>query len=284
MIDCKYGKVFHRIRQDKGASLATAAAGIMSKQGLSAFENGKSMITLDKFFKLINQLNIDINEYIACITEQHLPKNNLNRLVMAYRRQDQHFLRQMQVKFKQWYAVYHREHDLHLMIVIKVLLKELGQQVNITTAEINTIHDYLLRVDQWGIYELRIFECTLTLFDDFQITLLSRTALTAGKAYDAIYCEPRKEICQLLFSLIERLLKLNQVKTAAVYLKVVRSELQVEDIQSWFLYRYYAGIVTYRLGQTQAKKAAVNTARLLAYLGNRNLAKHYLTHLADCGV
>lgn len=143
MIDCKYGKVFHRIRQDKGASLATAAAGIMSKQGLSAFENGKSMITLDKFFKLINQLNIDINEYIACITEQHLPKNNLNRLVMAYRRQDQHFLRQMQVKFKQWYAVYHREHDLHLMIVIKVLLKELGQQVNITTAEINTIHPEL---------------------------------------------------------------------------------------------------------------------------------------------
>lgn len=284
MIDCRYGKVFRKIRQDKGASLATAATGIMSKQGLSAFENGKTMITLDKFFQLINQLNIDINEYIACIDARHLPKNTLNQLILAYHKENQHFLREMQAKFSQWYSTYHWDHDLHLMIVVKVLLRKLGQQVQITTTEISAIHDYLLQVDHWGIYELRIFECTLTLFDDCQIALLSSTALTASKAYDDIYCESHKEICQLLFSLIERLLQLNQVKTAAAYLKIVRNELGAEDIQPWFLYRYYEGIVTYRLGQTQAKKVSVNTARLLAYLGNRPLAKHYLTHLADCGV
>lgn len=59
----KIGKLFRELRQDKGLSLAQASDKILSPSQLSHFERGDGDITTDRFFALIQNIDISIAEF-----------------------------------------------------------------------------------------------------------------------------------------------------------------------------------------------------------------------------
>ena len=53
------GRQFKLLRRERGLTLKMAAHGILSVSSLSKFENGTSQLAADRFFLLLDQLNLD---------------------------------------------------------------------------------------------------------------------------------------------------------------------------------------------------------------------------------
>ncbi|WP_302803736.1 helix-turn-helix domain-containing protein [Schleiferilactobacillus harbinensis] len=72
-LDSRYGIVVREMRQDRNLTINYVASGIMSVSGLSRFERGEVMTTLENLVKLLNRMNINMTEYLYRVNRHLWP-------------------------------------------------------------------------------------------------------------------------------------------------------------------------------------------------------------------
>ena len=75
-----HGEFIKKIRQEKHLTQKELAAGILSKNFLSKFERGESKITSEIFLKLLERLNVSLDEFEQLVTAKHSQKDFLQKL------------------------------------------------------------------------------------------------------------------------------------------------------------------------------------------------------------
>ena len=80
-----YGETFRKLRKERGFTLKSVSENIISYSYLSKFENGTSDITLSNFIRLLERLNITLDEFLY-FNEAQIPSyiQLLNKLVKPY--------------------------------------------------------------------------------------------------------------------------------------------------------------------------------------------------------
>lgn len=186
-----FGETIQEIRKSKNMTLKEAAGDSLSVSQLSRFENGKSMIPVDLFYEVLDNLNTTSEEFafihqpeqntaIAQIFEKIERFNNSNQLDKLRDLRDE--VQAMNPRVYSW--------EQFLIYFIESILEahELRDQdqENFERQSFKAqqpVLDYLMQVENWGEMELRLYALFGFILDIETTHFLMRTALKKSKQY-----------------------------------------------------------------------------------------------------
>lgn len=179
-----YGETFRQLRKERGFTLKLISKNIISYSYLSKFENGESDITLSNFIRLLERLNITLDEFLY-FNEAQIPSyvQLLNKLIKPYAENDigdlmKHYDDEL-VLYQQTNISYHNCNR----IMIAALIKDLDSNFNIDQVDIDFYVDYLFSCSYWSTYEVSLFGNALFLFTEESLLLLVKEVKTRLNEY-----------------------------------------------------------------------------------------------------
>lgn len=180
------GETLRQIRKSKGLKLKDLAINGVSATFISKVERNESNIGLNKFEALLNGLHVSYDEfkylqnnYSQNSQEEFLEKlnnfvidENLYGIQRLYEGEKVLTPENSPEKSSHFYNM-----TLALCLMRKIQGKRLPQK------DTKFLVKYLLSIDSWGVYELRLFNNAMFIFDHASLMALTQIAIDRSKYY-----------------------------------------------------------------------------------------------------
>lgn len=172
------GSAFKQARLDKNMRQKEVAKGILSVPQLSKFENNKSQITADKFFLLLDRINVTTTEFQVVYLNNELYNQSsiIKNIADAYYQGNILHLQSLLRDQIKLYEIFGSLRFYHNQIWIQQFIRGL-QNLPYDHTEVSKIYHYLTNVENWGSYEIVLFSNLSFAFNLTQLKQLSRTAI-----------------------------------------------------------------------------------------------------------
>lgn len=179
-----YGETIKRIRKSKSMTLKEVAGDALSVSQLSRFENGKSIIPVNHFYTILNNLNTTTEEFqffLGQKQDRHLLKlfEEIEQLVREENLEELGQLKK-ELKLKQP-AIYSWDQFLIYFIDAIFYIYE-GEE----RSSYQPVLNYLMQVEDWGEMELRLYALFGFVFEVETTHFLMYTALKRSRRYIAV--------------------------------------------------------------------------------------------------
>ncbi|WP_320163437.1 helix-turn-helix domain-containing protein [uncultured Trichococcus sp.] len=197
------GEAIGAIRKNKNLKSKDIYKGILSRPAISRFEKGHSDTTAEKFFQILDNLNLSLEEF------HFLSNNKANTDAMmistyseAYYAKDLLRLAALEEKAKNRFEETSKIKYLHHASIIHLLQCNISE-LPFPHKELAVIKDYLFQCETWHYYELVLFTNSLDFFPE--------------DVLDAVYARAKEKMTEFnrmksyqneLFSLISNILVL----------------------------------------------------------------------------
>lgn len=273
----EYGAYFKELRTAKGFTLRQTAEGIISYQFLSNFENGVSNISLYNFTRLLNRINVTVNEFFSettDLTDYFLEEfgHKVTRLGYAKniinQKQFLETLKRKQQETKE--AKY-----LHLYIVAEVFFARTSgnyQETAQLEIQIQTLRQYLLETETWTNYELYLFSHASFIFNHEEIKAIYKTRYLRIKKIRKTQYEHNRYADEFLISIINHFTNtgyLNEAKEAlTLYQEYAERDPQIQAYMSNSFYRYVEAKLTISLGNPDGLEKMARLLNSLYFIGD----------------
>lgn len=180
-----YGTIFKELRLNKGYSIKEISDTEVSKATISKFEHGAAMISIDKFFRLLSNINVSPGEFTLYVEERlDIPysfssatnnfsafqdkQKNLVKVEKTIKRLEDQIQKFPERKFL-------RIQIINLKAIISQAIPDYKDKIDARDRQV--IKQHLLVTKNWNDFELRIYCSTIHLFDLPTIELLTHKLL-----------------------------------------------------------------------------------------------------------
>lgn len=176
-----YGKTIKEIRKGKNMTLKEAAGESLSASQLSRFENEKSIIPVDLFYEVLDNLNSTTEEF------NYIKDQKENNKILELLKKVEHYnnnemfddLKTLKAEIKNSRpGIYSWERFIIYFIDSILAIYEDKE----STAK-QAVLEYLMQVENWGEMELRLYAMFGFVLDVETTYVLMRTALKRSKQY-----------------------------------------------------------------------------------------------------
>ena len=271
------GEVFREFRTNRNISLKQIADNTVSASQISRFERGESDISLTRFLKVLQNMHVEMNEFMAAVHgyEQTETISFMSQLIpLEYKRDKAGFQRlfdEQKEKFEKKPSVY----QYHLnMILAQSFICKCDDSVPFPKEYMDEVTDYLFTVEEWKIYEL-ILIGNMYLFMD--IPLLHKmgqeiiTNHSRNKANKGL-------VLITLLNIWETCIHRNELEIAAYYKDSILPLLANETLlYERNLYLFLLGLYHYIQGEKESGIKEMDQAiQIYEWLGCTNLARNYI--------
>lgn len=208
------GKTFRKLRKERGHTLKTMSEGIVSFSYLSKFEQGKSDITLSTLIKLLQRLNISINEFLffnkIIITEYNqlfkkvsivYSKNNIPKLL--------EFSEDELSLYHETGNPYHKCNA----IMILAIVYDIDESYGVSAEDKEFLIDYLVNCTYWSKYEVSLFGNAHAIFSASSLLVLLKEIEKRADDYK-IKNQNVRELIMVLENVCLSLLRAGKVEEA----------------------------------------------------------------------
>lgn len=226
-----YGTIFKELRLNKGYSIKEISDNEVSSSTISKFEHGTAMISIDKFFRILSNINVSPNEFFLYIEERTEIPYSFSSIVTHFSdfkdKKDIIASERILEKLKKLLIQYPDRKFLRIQIVnIKAVLSQNlpDSKRNIDNKDIQLIKQHLLSTKNWNEFEIRIYCNTIHLFEMESIELLTNTLLSPLN-YKIITPKLKWLLSIALVNLTHALLLNNKIlsnKGSAYFEKIIR--------------------------------------------------------------
>ena len=246
---CMYenlGVAFSKIRYEKKISVKDIVRNNkLSESQYYRFVKQESDIGLTKFLNLLENLNVQFEEFIYLLPES---KNDLQHSMMtiseAFNRQDHEKLKELESAFSTTYLATKKIKYLHLSIICECLYMRITRDFS-TPPRVHHVIEYLQNVDNWHHYELVLFSNTFFAFDladTLSLLLIAKKKSEALKDYHPYI----KESIRLYSNIAIHLLEMKNFKLALVAIKELEQiEVGEEHIYEKILLKFWKQLSIY---------------------------------------
>lgn len=226
------GKTFSNLRSGKKIPVKSIINdGILSESQYYRFINQDSDIGLTKFMKLLDNLNIQFEEFFSLLPESKEDLTHImSQISTFFNQQNGTELKYLNILLSKKYLSTKKIKYHHLSIICECLQMKLTQNFSHATRA-NQIVNYLKSVDNWTHYELVLFANTFFVFQLNDIALLLSIAKKKSKQFKN-YQPYTQESIRLHSNIIIYLL---EKKETDVALKTIQ-ELEQFKLKDDYLY------------------------------------------------
>lgn len=170
------GATFRFLRQSKNISLSAVADEFISKGMLSKFERNISDISANRFFHLLNKINVTPTEFF--FVHRRFETTSMSRLLQAMQKYViEGNNKQLHQLYLQEYQRFQKTDDLFNQlnaIMLACVLQSVDPQTTVSNEDIDTLIDYLFTCENWGQYELVLYGNALQAFPTATVIAFSK--------------------------------------------------------------------------------------------------------------
>ena len=212
-----FGAVLKDIRISKNFRLKDLSCNEISESTISRFENGVTKLSIDHFYTLLNRLGISFSEFEELVHCYYSKKECLfEELEHAVNSSDifllQELVDKIELKQKQEKSLC----NYHIKLIAEQQINRLAN-LPYNSSKCNELIKYLLSVDTWMEYELKIFYNSVFFMNTKTISLLYRVVIKKTRHFLKTETGTHRVIPLYLFNL-ELLLKNNLLDKAQFFI------------------------------------------------------------------
>lgn len=164
-----YGEVFRLFREAKGFTQKEAAGDDVSRGLLSDFEHGNHSISVDKFFNVLQNINVNAFEFQFAYNNYLESKDillfNLN-ISDAYLRPNITKLKNILKELEKAIAQTPNKKKFLLdKIAVESILSIIDPSYLIPINDIHFLKNYFLTIKEWGLFDVTLLGYCTTIFD-----------------------------------------------------------------------------------------------------------------------
>lgn len=278
------GVIFKSFRVGKNLSLAFVTKGIMSPAQLSKFERGSNDITTEKFFMILDRINITPEEFFLAKNNYSLSglEKDLTKIRRYY---GENNASKLKVLLAHELDKYHRSKLIYSKlnaICIKGYLNEVVplEGFSPTSQEKKLICDYLLSVDDWSYYEILLFSNCMKSINLYTSISLAKEMTKRVTFYQDLL-KHKRAIIQALINMLIICTEQSLFKESQYFKNVFSSLLKDESLlyeRNVFLFA--KGLLYFKLGENDHGISLMNTSLdVFKMLGCDNLFFNYKNYL-----
>lgn len=217
------GNLVKNIRTAKGLSLKEVSGDKISLSLISKFERGESEISINKFFVLLENMNITFEEFTGLIEKDY--PSRVNKLIKnASKSYFENNILALEKYKKNEIEKYNKSNNKNFLFnsfLFKSFILKFKEGY-FEENEIRELTDYLFGVENWGKYELFIFGNTLQAIDIRTLDLLAneliyKTTFFGNEEENYLYK------IQLLINISERFIFSNEIHLCQKYLNILKN-------------------------------------------------------------
>ncbi|WP_034298401.1 Rgg/GadR/MutR family transcriptional regulator, partial [Alkalibacterium sp. AK22] len=167
------GKIIKHLRVSKKLKSSNVYTGILSRPAVSRFEKGLSDTTSEKFFKILDNLNVSLDEFYF-IYNDYVQEDTLfflRRYSNFFNKNDLEGLHNLQISALQKYNLSGKIKYLHYSTLCSLTISSVSNSPT-NTEDLNILKNYLLECEEWTYYEVVLFTNSLDFFSEDLILLL----------------------------------------------------------------------------------------------------------------
>lgn len=263
-----YGELIRKIRLDKRQSLEEISDGIMSYSLLSKFERGETMLTIDKFFKILDKLNIGFDEFELMLNgyQDNPVKMFFSIIKYYYKNKDVCKLKEkMTDEMKEFKLSGDKKNKLNY-IVIYILLDSLEEEEEVPQAYLTELSDYLFSIEDWTQYELLLYSHSIEKLNIQIVLLFSKELLGKLEIYTE-NIELKKIVIKAILNTILKCLKYGFLEDAHFFMEAIEKVLTDDFLWEKSILYYIKGRYYMLIGDESTGKFMMDEAL--------NIMKHF---------
>ncbi|MBP3198197.1 MAG: helix-turn-helix domain-containing protein [Butyrivibrio sp.] len=270
------GTVLHEFRVSRKMSLKQIADDTVSVSQISRFERGESDISFYKFLRILENMHVEVNEFIDAARgydKTETIKFMGQMVPLEYKRDKAGFQRlfeEQREKYNKKPSVY----QYHLnMILVQGFICKCDDSIPFPKEYMEEVTDYLFTVEKWQIYEL-ILIGNLYLFID--ISLLHRMGQEIINRYSENGANKGLVIITLL-NIWETCIHREALEVAEYYKKCIYPLIADETmLYERNIYHFLLGMYLYKCGEKELGISKMEQAiQIYEWLGCDNLSRNY---------
>ncbi|QDK71524.1 Rgg/GadR/MutR family transcriptional regulator [Lactococcus protaetiae] len=282
-MDKKVGPTFLMLREAKNLTLKDVTAGEFSFSQQSKFERGETSLTVDKFFVILKNSKIYLDEFFDVYENYTMSEDYVfhKELGAAHREHDLN-------KIKKWLNYWSEKEKNEPQKKENVLNKMATSVALAQTAggipfkeEIQFLEHYLEAVSQWGRYELWLFSICQHYLDDGMLKYYGDTIFEKSSFYKNIHLN-QQMVLRTMLNLVDTWLCRRNLGQALIYINRVKTiGIGIEFFDEAITLRYHEGWYRYLQGDTSGKGVMLDCARDLEKYGYSKEATSLYQEIED---
>ncbi|KIL53494.1 hypothetical protein KP77_04700 [Jeotgalibacillus alimentarius] len=224
-----YGETVRAIRLSKSYSQFDVSSGAMHQASYSKFELGRIELTQQKFKRILDSLEMDLDEFMYIHHDYDFPpREKIIHLFNSQKFIETEALNQI-VSLAGNYLKAHDDRyieDLYHLSKGLILIKNEGS-FEPATAYAEKVWERLQKADTWYLHDFKLVAVILFLFPVKTAISITRFALQQSKKYDN-YPDYRKRFIPFKFNLVMLLMKEEMLEEANALNEETLEELRKE--------------------------------------------------------
>ncbi|WP_086315597.1 hypothetical protein A5821_003097 [Enterococcus sp. 7F3_DIV0205] len=283
-----YGTLIKKIRQEKGLSQKDIYDGIMTRQTYYLIETNVSMPSFDKFLMILEKLCISVEEFLELLDSEAYPTINhfYHQLSQAVFKKDQKVLDSIIEKSQQLYTTTNNKKFFHLNLITQAMTYATNEtsESDALKASKNLmfpIKQYLIGIDKWYLYELKLLNNSLYCFELSEAIALGTLV---GKKIDTLSnIEQYQEIKLRIYLNLSSLCLNYQNYEKTLFFSALAKENAQTDYR---LFEMIIANLNYEIAQAAIKKQLMDSQishylTILESLGYQSTVKEYKRFLKN---
>ena len=182
--ELSYGQVFKNLRISKGFTQLEASRNVIAPTHLSNFENGKTMVSINHFFDLLQNINVNMFEFQNSLNQYLKNKDILlfnTEMANAIVENNPTKLKKIVKELENQLNYQSNSDNIKLRldyIRAKAVLSYIDKSYFINKDEIIFLEDYLFRLSEWGQYDVALLGQCANFFDLITLMQLTKSMLS----------------------------------------------------------------------------------------------------------
>lgn len=271
----EFGKVFKIIRESKNMSLKEVAGECVTPAQLSRFENGKSNLTVDTFFRCLNNMDVLQGEFFT-LYSMYYQVEDIRLSQELYKALDSgniSYLRNKIMEYEEKYVTTNRKSDRLLISVFHVFIYDCDSSYVIPEKEKANIVDYLLSIDEWCLYELWILGNCVRSLSTKTLSILGMELIKRTQFYNNIE-ENRRRVYRVLLNITGELLERREEKDAIKFIRTLDNlEILEKDLIERLQLKFCKAHLRYLQGFEDAIDIMNECKRTMDFLECYNISR-----------
>lgn len=237
------GSIIELIRQKKNIPIKSLIGGVVSRAHYYRITNGQSDMTVTCFFKILEQLNVSLDEFLFIQNNFKIErfKALFTDVRQSFIEQDVEKLLSLKEKSTLIYKKTNLERYQHIALVVKLLINRLKKEEYDSFAK-EYLQEYLVNLNMFTHYDLVLYTNTFFAYSKELNEAISIRILENAKKYEQLKSF-ESDTVKVLSNMIFYEIEMNDFKKVKEYLGYMKQvELSEHLIIEKILKKFFMGI------------------------------------------